>query len=100
MPTFSTPYTPTDKSGGFTAFFDNAEGEFNVSYWRYKHFNTSVVTRAHSELLGKAKRMNTDSSEVLSLYNPGDFVFIDPLYDCVFPITAMARIFPRMIIKD
>lgn len=62
----------------------NAKGEFNVPYGRYKHFNTSVVTREHSKLLSSAKRMNTDFSEVLSLCNRGDFVFIDPPYDCAF----------------
>lgn len=62
----------------------NSKGEFNVPYGRYKHFNTSVVTREHSKLLSSAKRMNTDFSEVLSLCNRGDFVFIDPPYDCAF----------------
>ena len=31
----------------------NAKGEFNVPYGRYPHLNTSIVTKAHSELLSQ-----------------------------------------------
>ncbi|MGE9991695.1 DNA adenine methylase [Paratractidigestivibacter faecalis] len=62
----------------------NNNGEFNVPYGRYKHFNTRVVTEKHSVLLRSATRMNTDFENVLAGCGPDDFVFLDPPYDSPF----------------
>lgn len=42
----------------------NRNGEFNVPYGRYLHFNTHNITQAHSSLLKKAKLYNLDYSEI------------------------------------
>lgn len=62
----------------------NSKGEFNVPFGRYKHLNTSKVTRAHSCLLQRAEIMNEDYKKVFEKCQPDDFVFLDPPYDCVF----------------
>lgn len=62
----------------------NKSGEYNVPYGRYKTFNTSKVTKSHSELLGRAALMCGDYSQVFELCKEGDFCFLDPPYDCVF----------------
>lgn len=62
----------------------NSNGEFNVPYGRYKHFNTRVITEKHSALLQSATRMNTDFENVLAECSPDDFVFLDPPYDSPF----------------
>ena len=62
----------------------NSKGEFNVPFGRYPHFNTSAVTSAHSELLGRSEIYNEDYSGIFDLCQPEDFVFLDPPYDCVF----------------
>lgn len=62
----------------------NSNGEFNVPYGRYKHFNTRVITEKHSVLLQSATRMNTDFENVLAECSPDDFVFLDPPYDSPF----------------
>ena len=62
----------------------NNNGEFNVPYGRYKHFNTRTITEKHSSLLQSAKRMNTDFENVLAECTPDDFVFLDPPYDSPF----------------
>lgn len=62
----------------------NNNGEFNVPYGRYKHFNTRVITEKHSVLLRSATRMNTDFENVLAECGPNDFVFLDPPYDSPF----------------
>lgn len=62
----------------------NNNGEFNVPYGRYKHFNTRIITEKHSVLLRSATRMNTDFENVLAECGPDDFVFLDPPYDSPF----------------
>lgn len=62
----------------------NKSGHYNVPYGRYKHFNTSKVSRAHSDLLKSAIRMNTDFDEVFKMLRSDDFVFLDPPYDSKF----------------
>ena len=62
----------------------NAKGEFNVPYGRYRHFNTSLVTWQHHELLRTATVLNEDYSAVFDKAQSGDFMFLDPPYDCVF----------------
>lgn len=62
----------------------NSKGEFNVPYGRYKHLNTTLVTKEHSELLKKADIFNSDYKEIFDKTEPDDFVFLDPPYDCIF----------------
>lgn len=62
----------------------NAKGEFNVPFGRYQNINTSLVTKAHSDLLATAEIYNLDYSEILKMANDDDFIFLDPPYDCVF----------------
>jgi DNA adenine methylase len=62
----------------------NAKGEFNVPYGRYANLNTSLVTKAHSDLLTRTEILNYDYKQVFDLANEDDFMFLDPPYDCVF----------------
>ena len=62
----------------------NAKGEFNVPFGRYPHFNTDLISPAHSELLKKAEIYNYDYSKIFEMANKDDFMFLDPPYDCVF----------------
>jgi len=62
----------------------NSKGEFNVPYGRYANFNTSLVTKAHSELLANADVYNLDYKDVFEMATEDDFMFLDPPYDCVF----------------
>ena len=62
----------------------NKNGEYNVPFGRYKHFNTKIITKAHSDLLQRAELYNVDYSKIFELATPDDFMFLDPPYDCVF----------------
>lgn len=62
----------------------NKNGEFNVPYGRYKNFNTSLITEAHSQLLRTAIRMQGDFERVFAICRENDFVFLDPPYDSPF----------------
>jgi DNA adenine methylase len=62
----------------------NSKGEFNVPFGRYAHFNTSLVTKEHSDLLANTEIYNMDYKDVFSLADPDDFMFLDPPYDCIF----------------
>lgn len=62
----------------------NKNGEFNVPYGRYKRFNTSCVSEGHSSLLKKAQIISGDYQNAFDMCKEGDFVFLDPPYDCVF----------------
>ena len=62
----------------------NARGEFNVPFGRYKNINTKLVTEQHSELLQRAELFNTDYSYIFDMSQQGDFMFLDPPYDCIF----------------
>ncbi len=62
----------------------NAKGEFNVPFGRYQNINTSLVTKAHSNLLSSAEIYNLDYSEIFNMAKDDDFIFLDPPYDCVF----------------
>jgi DNA adenine methylase len=62
----------------------NAKGEFNVPYGRYANLNTSLVTKAHSELLANTEIYNLDYKNIFEMANEDDFMFLDPPYDCVF----------------
>ena len=62
----------------------NARGEFNVPFGRYKNINTKLVTEEHSELLQRAELFNTDYSDIFDMSQQGDFMFLDPPYDCIF----------------
>ena len=62
----------------------NSKGEFNVPYGRYANLNTSLVTKAHNNLLNKTEIYNLDYSEIFRMADKDDFMFLDPPYDCVF----------------
>ncbi|GEM54637.1 DNA methyltransferase [Flavobacterium branchiophilum] len=62
----------------------NSKGEFNVPYGRYANLNTSLVTKAHNNLLNKTEIYNLDYSEIFRMVDKDDFMFLDPPYDCVF----------------
>lgn len=62
----------------------NSRGEFNVPFGRYKAINTNLITKSHSQLLSRAQIMNGDYTEVFALAEEGDFMFLDPPYDCIF----------------
>lgn len=62
----------------------NARGEFNVPFGRYKNINTRLVTEQHSELLQRAVLFNQDYSDIFNMSRQGDFMFLDPPYDCIF----------------
>ena len=62
----------------------NASGEYNVPFGRYRHFNTAVVSQAHSALLQRAAVLHADYLQLFNMAQPGDFMFLDPPYDCVF----------------
>lgn len=62
----------------------NANGEYNVPFGRYQHFNTHLITSEHSELLQKAHIFQGDYSVAFSMATKKDFMFLDPPYDCVF----------------
>lgn len=62
----------------------NTRGEFNVPFGRYAHFNTSAITKSHSLLLQKTEIYNASYDKVFDMCKDGDFLFLDPPYDCVF----------------
>lgn len=62
----------------------NAKGEFNVPFGRYKKINTGLITEQHSLILQRAELYNEDYSEIFNMSQRGDFVFLDPPYDCTF----------------
>lgn len=62
----------------------NNNGEYNVPFGRYPNLNTRLVTQQHSDLLQGAELLNLDYSEVFNMADEGDFIFLDPPYDCVF----------------
>lgn len=62
----------------------NANGEYNVPFGRYKNFNTKLITEKHFKLLQKTEIYNYDYSKIFDMTESGDFIFLDPPYDCVF----------------
>jgi len=62
----------------------NQRGDYNVPFGRYPHFNTQRVTKQHSELLQRAELFSVDYSQIFSMVEKNDFVFLDPPYDSVF----------------
>lgn len=62
----------------------NANGQYNVPYGRYKHFNVDNITEFHRDLLQRTRILNEDFEYVFDLARPNDFMFLDPPYDCVF----------------
>jgi DNA adenine methylase len=62
----------------------NAKGEFNVPYGRYENLNTSLVTKAHNNLLSNTEIYNLDYTKIFEMTEVDDFMFLDPPYDCVF----------------
>lgn len=62
----------------------NAQGHFNVPFGRYENFNTALVTKEHSLLLQRAEILCADYAESFRRARNGDFMYLDPPYDCVF----------------
>lgn len=62
----------------------NSKGEFNVPYGRYKNLNTTLVTKAHKQLLTNTEIYNLDYTKIFEIAKEDDFMFLDPPYDCVF----------------
>ena len=62
----------------------NAQGHFNVPFGRYEHFNTNLVSQAHSILLRSTEILCADYEESFRRAGQNDFMYLDPPYDCVF----------------
>lgn len=62
----------------------NNRGEFNVPFGRYKNLNTRLLTESHHRLLSTANIYNINYREIFDMAEPGDFMFLDPPYDCQF----------------
>lgn len=62
----------------------NSQGEFNVPFGRYQHLNTQLLTQSHHELLERASLFSCDYTEIFGIASKGDFMFLDPPYDCIF----------------
>ena len=62
----------------------NGSGEYNVPFGRYRRFNTTVVTQAHSQLLQRATVLHSDYRQLFAMAQPADFMFLDQPYDCTF----------------
>lgn len=62
----------------------NSQGNFNVPFGRYEHFNTKLVTLEHSQLLQHADILCADYEESFRRAEQNDFMYLDPPYDCVF----------------
>lgn len=62
----------------------NAKGEYNVPFGRYKNFNTRLITEEHNRLLQRTEIYNRDYSSIFEMAETGDFIFLDPPYDCIF----------------
>ncbi len=62
----------------------NRNGEYNVPFGRYKHFNTQLITDQHHGLLQRAEIFNTDFASIFEKSSKDDFMFLDPPYDTIF----------------
>lgn len=62
----------------------NNNGEYNVPFGRYPNFNTRLITQQHSDLLQGAQLFMLDYRQIFDMAEPGDFIFLDPPYDCIF----------------
>lgn len=62
----------------------NSNGEYNVPFGRYPNLNTQLVTEQHSRLLQGTELYNCDYRRIFDMAGEGDFIFLDPPYDCVF----------------
>lgn len=62
----------------------NSIGEYNVPFGRYANFNTSIITKGHSELLKKSEILCGDYRTAFEKAGKNDFMFLDPPYDCIF----------------
>ena len=69
---------------GSNSKYFNANGEYNVPFGRYRHFNTGVITQAHSRLLQNAAIFRADYLQLFNMAQAADFMFLDPPYDCTF----------------
>ena len=62
----------------------NRNGEYNVPFGRYVNFNTGILTQEHNQLLQGAQILNMDYANIFNVAEEGDFMFLDPPYDCAF----------------
>ncbi len=62
----------------------NANGEFNVPFGKYKHFTYAGITDKHVGLLQRTSVLQSDYTSSFAMAGNGDFLFLDPPYDCVF----------------
>ena len=62
----------------------NNNGEYNVPFGRYPNLNTHLITQQHSDLLQSAELFNLDYRAIFDMAEAGDFIFLDPPYDCIF----------------
>lgn len=62
----------------------NQNGEYNVPFGHYPNLNTKIITEEHSRLLQSAQLFQLDYSQIFSMSNEDDFMFLDPPYDCIF----------------
>lgn len=62
----------------------NRQGEYNVPFGRYVNFNAQIISEAHRDLLQRAQLFNQDYEEIFGMAEGGDFMFLDPPYDCIF----------------
>ncbi len=62
----------------------NTNGEYNVPFGRYKNLNTKLITDSHYELLHRTEIYNYDYAQIFAMAREGDFMFLDPPYDCIF----------------
>ena len=58
----------------------NSNGDYNVPFGRYKHFNAKVITDEHNRLLRRTKICNEDFAAIFDMAKPSDFMFLDPPY--------------------
>ena len=62
----------------------NSQGEYNVPFGRYKHFNVEKITEEHHSLLQNTRIYNDDYIRIFNMSGVNDFMFLDPPYDCIF----------------
>lgn len=77
---FGTVYFFINKTSYSGMIRYNQQGEYNVPFGRYKHFNTKLITDKHHELLTRTEIYNTDFEEIFKMAKPDDFMFLDPPY--------------------
>lgn len=81
---YSTIYYFLNKTAYSGMIRYNKQGEFNVPYGRYAHFNTSLLNERQFNLLKRAEIANESYEKSFEVATNKDFLFLDPPYDTVF----------------